>query len=558
VASTTPEKPPATAEKPPQRREPGSGIIVARPFGIPVYVSPYWFVIAGIFILVYANDLAATLHGSTRFIVAAAFVVLLYVSVLIHELSHSLVARGFGLPVRRILLYPLGGFSEIEREPQSPGREFLVSAAGPALSLALAAACYGLMEVVPPATVAGTLVSQLRWANLVVGIFNLLPGLPLDGGRMLRAVIWKLTGRPSTSTIVAAWAGRVIAVSLFAVPFVTGAVNGTGGDMVTVLWLAVIAIFMWTGAGQAIKATRFRERLPALQARRLARKAVSVVADTPLAEAIRRADENQARAVVIVDHDDKPIAIVNETAVMATPPARRPWLEAGAMARTIEPNMVLPADLSGMALLDAIRRAPATEYLLVEPSGQVYGVLATRDVDHAFAGVLPPAPLRLPDDQTAAGAADAGRAGPADRPEGAHPPDHLAGGRVVPYPPGHAQPRRHHRRPGRERDQVAGRHPLRGVPPAAGRLHASGQAWRGGGLPQGRGADRGVRRRVPRRAGGRGRGRLGRAELLAAAGGGGAGNPGLVRAQAGFRRDRPAQRGAVLRRPAAVLAAGDR
>jgi Zn-dependent protease/CBS domain-containing protein len=387
VASTTPEKPPATADKPPQRREPGPGIVVARPFGIPVYVSPYWFVIAGVFILIYANDLAATLHGSTRFIVAAAFVVLLYVSVLVHELAHSLVARWYGLPVRRILLYPLGGFSEIEREPPTPGREFVVSAAGPALSLALAAAGFGLMRVVSPDTIGGTLISQLRWANLVVGIFNLLPGLPLDGGRMLRAVIWKLTGRPSTSTIVAAWAGRVIAVSLFVLPFVTGAVTGTGGDLVTVLWLAVIAVFMWTGAGQAIKATRFRERLPGLQARRLARKAVSVAADTPLAEAIRRADENRARAVVIVDHEDKPIAIVNETAVMATPPARRPWLEAGAMARTIEPNMVLPADLSGMALLDAIRRAPATEYLLVEPSGQVFGVLAARDVDHAFAGV---------------------------------------------------------------------------------------------------------------------------------------------------------------------------
>jgi Zn-dependent protease len=258
--------------------------------------------------------------------VAAAFVVLLYVSVLIHELSHSLVARGYGLPVRRILLYPLGGFSEIEREPPTPGREFLVSAAGPALSLALAAAGYGLMHVVPADTIAGTLVHQLMWANLVVGIFNLLPGLPLDGGRMLRAVIWKLTGRQSTSTIAAAWAGRVIAVGLFVVPFALGAVHGTGGNLVSVVWLAVIAAFMWTGAGQAIKATRFRERLPALQARRLARKAVSVAADTPLAEAIRRAEENQARAVVIVDHDDKPIAIVNETAVMATPPQRRPWM----------------------------------------------------------------------------------------------------------------------------------------------------------------------------------------------------------------------------------------
>ena len=381
MASTTPQK-----QKQPQRREAGPGIVIARPFGIPVYLSPYWFVVAGVFTLIYANDLAATLHGATRFVVAAAFVLLLFASVLIHELSHSVVARGYGLPVRRILLYPLGGLSEIEQEPQTPGREFLVSAAGPAISLVLAGVGYGLMRVFPTG-IAGTLAFQFRWANLVVGVFNLLPGLPLDGGRMLRAVIWKLTGRPGTSTIAAAWAGRVLAVAIFVVPFATGWVTGTGGDLVTVVWLAVIAGFMWMGAGQAIKATKFRERLPALQARRLARKAVSVDAGTPLAEAIRRAEESQARAVVVVDHEDKPIAILNETAVMATPPQRRPWIEAGALARTLDPSMVLPADLSGMALLDAMRRAPATEYLLVEPSGQVYGVLAAKDVDHAFAGV---------------------------------------------------------------------------------------------------------------------------------------------------------------------------
>ena len=382
VASTTPPK-----QNQPQRRDAGPGIVLARPFGIPVYISPYWFVIAGIFIFVYANDLASTLHGSTRFVVAAAFVVLLYLSVLVHELSHSVVARGYGLPVRRILLYPLGGFSEIEQEPQTPGREFLVSAAGPALSLALAAVGYGLRYVVSAGTIGGTLVAQLMWANLVVGVFNLLPGLPLDGGRMLRAVIWKVTGRPGTATIAAAWAGRALAVGLFVLVLAPPVESRIGGDMITVVWLAVIAAFMWTGAGQAIKATRVRERVPTLQARRLARKAVSVAADTPLAEAIRRADENQARAVVVVDHDDKPIAILNETAVMATPPQRRPWIEAGALARTLEPSLVLPADLSGMALLDAIRRAPASEYLLVEPSGEVYGVLAARDVDLAFAGV---------------------------------------------------------------------------------------------------------------------------------------------------------------------------
>jgi Zn-dependent protease/CBS domain-containing protein len=366
-------------------RQPGSGIVVARPMGIPVYVSPYWFIIAGVFIVIYANQLGATLHGAVRYVVAATFVILLYLSVLVHELSHSMVARGYGLPVRRILLYPLGGISEIEQEPQTPGREFVVSAAGPALSLVLGGIGFALMRMFGYESIPWNLARSLMVANMIVGVFNLLPGLPLDGGRMMRAVVWKFTKRPATATFAAAWAGRIIAAGLLVMPYFTG--GYTGGRLVSSLWIVVIAAFMWVGAGQAIRATRFRERLPALQARKLARRAISVPADLPLAEAIRRADENRARAVVVVDHDDKPIAIVNETAVMATPPQRRPWIESGALARTIDPTLVLPADIGGMALLDAVRRSPASEYLLVEPSGQVYGVLATRDLDAVFAGI---------------------------------------------------------------------------------------------------------------------------------------------------------------------------
>jgi Zn-dependent protease/CBS domain-containing protein len=360
-----------------------SGILVARPFGIPVYVSPYWFIIAGVFIVIYANDLSA-LSTSMRYVVAAAFVVLLYVSVLVHELSHSVVARSYGLPVRRILLYPLGGISEIEREAPTPGREFAVAGAGPALSLVLSAVAWGLSELVPDG-IPGALIRQLMVANLIVGVFNLLPGLPLDGGRMLRAVIWKFTGKPTSATIAAAWVGRVLALALLAIPFFSGGL--TGGDIVSVVWVVAIAAFMWTGATQSIKASRFRERLPGLQARRLARKAVTVPASTPLAEAIRQADEANARAVVVVDHENNPIAIVNEAAVLATPEQRRPWVDTGSMARSIDPGLILNADLQGMALLDAIRRAPASEYLLVEPSGQVVGVLAARDLDQVFAGV---------------------------------------------------------------------------------------------------------------------------------------------------------------------------
>jgi len=360
---------------------------IARPFGIPVYVSPYWFLIAGVFVLLYANGLARSVPGGLRYVVAAVFVVLLYASVLVHELSHSVVARAFQLPVRRILLYPLGGFSEIETEPPTPGREFLVSAAGPLISLALAAGGFGLARLLalPPGGVPDILLQQFWLANLLVGFFNLLPGLPLDGGRMLRAGVWKVTGRPGTATVAAAWAGRGLAVLVLVLPLTVLYSHGGQSSLYDAAWLAVIAAFMWVGAGQALRATRVREKLPGLQARQLARRAIPVPATLPLAEAIRRADAAQARALVVVDHEDRPIAIVNENAVMAVPPNRRPWIDAGSLARSIDPGLVLPADLSGMALLEAVRRTPATEYLLVEPSGQVYGVLATADLDHAFA-----------------------------------------------------------------------------------------------------------------------------------------------------------------------------
>jgi Zn-dependent protease len=370
------------------RRDPRAGIIIARPFGIPVYVSPYWFVVAAVLVVLYSNSnaLPGTVPNSVaRYLVAVAFVVLLYVSVLIHELSHSLVARAFKLPVRRILLYPLGGFSEIEQEPPTPSQEFLVSAAGPAMSLLLAGLGIGVNVLLDLRGIPRVIMDRLVLANIVVGVFNLLPGLPLDGGRVLRALLWKLTGKSGYSTVLAAWAGRILAVALAVVPFAfpsssVGLENGYG------LWLFAVAAFMFMSAGQALRSAQVRERLPALQARALARRAIPIPSNLPLAEAIRRADLAQARALVVVDHDAKPIAIVNEGAVIATPEQRRPWIDAGSLARTLDPDMILSADLSGMDLIEAVRRAPASEYLLIEPTGQVYGVLATADLDHAFAG----------------------------------------------------------------------------------------------------------------------------------------------------------------------------
>jgi len=362
-------------------------MVLARPFGIPVLVSPYWLVIALVYIVLYAKDFSRSGigNGTAQYALAVVAVILLALSVLAHELSHTIVALAYKLPVRRIMLYPLGGVSEIDKEPETPLRAFCMSAAGPVLSLVLAAIGFGLMRVFSSGW-GGGLAWSFFWMNLVVGLFNLLPGLPLDGGQMLRAVLWKITGKQSTATIGAAWAGRVLALVLLVLSVYLGQYFA-GGSVTAAIFGAVIAAFMWTAATQSIKAARFRERIPALQARRLARKAISVEASTPLAEAIRRADEVRARAVVVVDHESKPIAILNEKAVMSTPPQRRPWIDASTLARSIQPEMVLPADIEGMALLDALKKVPASEYLLVESSGEVYGVLAARDLEHVLSGV---------------------------------------------------------------------------------------------------------------------------------------------------------------------------
>jgi Zn-dependent protease len=391
VATSTPDRGTAdpgqqTPERQP-RRDPRLGLVIARPFGIPVYISPYWLFFAVVLVFLYANGAEANLASTqSQYIVATAFVLLLYASVLVHELAHCVVARGFGLPVRRVLLYPLGGYSEIEQEPASPGREALISVAGPVVSLAIAGVGYLIARAIPDG-LAHQLIAQLFFANLIVGIFNLLPGLPLDGGRILRAGVWKLTGRQVTATMAAAWAGRVLALVLVGLALFGEQSRSSSFINLSWLWLLVIAGFIWVQSTQAIRAAKIRERLPAISARGLGRRALPVSASLPLAEAVRRAQDAGARALVIVDHENTPTALVSESAVLATPEERRPWIEVGSLARTLSSEMVLSAELAGMDLIKAVQQAPASEYLLIEPSGQVFGVLAAADLDLAFAGV---------------------------------------------------------------------------------------------------------------------------------------------------------------------------
>ncbi|MHC3472069.1 site-2 protease family protein [Streptomyces sp. 7R007] len=390
---------------PPQRREsPRGGFLMGRPFGVPVYVAPSWFLVAALITWVFGGQLDRVLPelGAARYLVSLFFAVAFYASVLVHELAHTVAALRFKLPVRRIQLQFFGGVSEIEKEAETPGREFVLAFVGPLLSLVLSGLFYLAMQPVEPGTVPGVLLAGLMISNLIVAAFNLLPGLPLDGGRMLRAVVWKITGRPMSGTIAAAWVGRALAVSvLIGLPLLTqsGALGSTaednvGMDTVTdALLAAILAAIIWTGAGNSLRMARLREHLPELRARNLTRRAVPVETDTPLSEALRRANAAGARALVVVDSDGNPLSLVREAAIVGVPEHRRPWVAVSGLAQELTDGMRVSAELAGEDLLDALRATPATEYLVVEETGEIYGVLSAADVERAFVKAMArPAP----------------------------------------------------------------------------------------------------------------------------------------------------------------------
>ncbi|RJK93207.1 site-2 protease family protein [Vallicoccus soli] len=364
---------------------------MGRPFGVPVVVGPSWFLVAVLITWVFQPQVARALPqlGELSWLVSLAYAVLLYVSVLVHELAHSVTALRMGLPVKRITLHLLGGVSEIERQPQTPLRALLVSVSGPVLNLVLAGLGWLVLQVAEPGTVVGELASALTWANLVVAVFNLLPGLPLDGGFVLEALVWRLRGDRLAGTVAAAWVGRALAVLLVAGPLVVASLTEGRLPLLTVVWGVFLGSFIWVGAGQALAGARTRARLPGLVARRLARRAVPVPRDLPVAEAVRRAQAAGAGALVVVDAADRPVAIVEEAAVAAMPEQRRPWVPVGDVARRLDPDLVLDADLEGEPLVEAINRRPAPEYLLKDRQGLVYGVLVLSDVERVLSPQAP-------------------------------------------------------------------------------------------------------------------------------------------------------------------------
>lgn len=358
---------------------------IGRFLGVNVLLTRSWFLLALLIAVLVAPAVEAAEPGlgPWKYVAGLVIAVVYAFTILVHEAAHAVASRRYGHPVENITLHFLGGHTSIDGGARSPMQEFVMSVVGPLASLAVAAVAW-LLSLVLPGGLIGLTVITLALANLVLGLFNLLPGLPLDGGRVLKALVWGLTRNEVRGTIVAGWAGRVLAVLTLFLPLLLQRLYDVVPDLSSYAFSLVLAVFIWMGATAAMQGARLRSRLPSLVARRLARRTLAVPADLPVAEAVRRAQEAEAGSIVTVDPDGRPVGIVNEAAVQATPDERRPWVPVSAVARSLVPGMTLPVGIAGEELIRAITFLPAHEYLLVDEQGSIYGVLATADVDQAF------------------------------------------------------------------------------------------------------------------------------------------------------------------------------
>jgi Zn-dependent protease/predicted transcriptional regulator len=242
-----------------------SGLRVGRVFGIPIYVHPSWFVIFALITFSLATQFTQqhprwshAQHWSLGILTSLLF----FGSVVFHELAHSIVATRYRIPVASITLFVFGGIARIGREPNSAKQDFNIAIAGPLSSYFLSGVFWLLFRLFSRSEMIGALAFWLAWVNFGLATFNLVPGFPLDGGRIFRALVWGLTHSYERATRLAARSGRLIAYAMI----VFGSWHALSGDFIGGLWIAFIGWFLLTAAQESVAQVAVRAALAGLGA----------------------------------------------------------------------------------------------------------------------------------------------------------------------------------------------------------------------------------------------------------------------------------------------------
>ncbi len=379
-----------------------NGFKVARLFGINIYIDWSWIFI---FLLVTWNLGAAvfpTLHPQwdplLSWATAAIAAILFFASVLAHELAHSIVAKATGLPVNRITLFLFGGVSNIEREPTTPGTEFVMAIVGPLTSLVLGVIFLALggagaflsgglfgtpLRILSQLGPIPTLLLWLGPINIILGIFNMVPGFPLDGGRVLRSILWAITGSLRASTRWASWIGRGIAwlLIIIGIAMVFGvSVPFFGTGVIGGVWLIFIGWFLNNAAAQSYRQVVLEDILQGIPVSSLMRPAaVSVGPDLSLGALVYDYIMNTDERAFPVVEGDRLVGLVSLVDVRKVP--RDQW-DVTTVRQVMTPEdkltVATPREEASQALNDIATRD--VRQIPVVQEGHLVGVLRRADL----------------------------------------------------------------------------------------------------------------------------------------------------------------------------------
>ena len=373
-----------TATSRPRQHDGTKGWVIGRAAGAPVILAPSWLIAAAVLTFLFAptvRSFAPELGSTTTYLVALTFVVLLFVSVFLHELAHGFTARAFGLEVREFAITLWGGHTAFGGAAPTPGSSALIAVVGPLTNLLVAGACWIGAQAAPQGGLLGVIGYSAAVANAFVAVFNLVPGLPLDGGRVLEALVWRVSGDRQRGTIAAGWVGRVVALGFVAWAIGLPLLRGLQPDLFTIGWAAMIGAFLWSGATQAIRGAQSQRTLEGMSVGALARTAVAVPFSVTVAQAEVAARSADAVDVVLIAPDGRPVAYIDAEAASAVPPAARPTTPVQAIAIPLPEGAIVDGRLVGPELvrsIGAVSRISGAMAVLVD--GQVTGLIFASDV----------------------------------------------------------------------------------------------------------------------------------------------------------------------------------
>jgi Zn-dependent protease len=305
-----------------------SSLRIGKILGIPIGINYTWFIVFALVTLSLATayfpgrypDWGAVGYWSVGLLTSLLF----FASVVVHELAHSAVALAWGIPVKSINLFIFGGVASISREPDRPLSEFLIAIAGPISSLLLAMG-FGVLWVAGEMlglTPLAALGLYLGGINLSLAVFNMIPGFPLDGGRVFRSLVWAWTGNLNRATRWAASTGRIVAVLMI----VGGGVMFLTGDWTTGLWLAFIGWFLDNAASQSAQQAWIREALEGYTAGDFsASDCQTVDGNTPLDWVVRDYVLPQGRSCFLVTHGSEAEGVATVGQIRQVPRQRWGW-----------------------------------------------------------------------------------------------------------------------------------------------------------------------------------------------------------------------------------------